>query len=68
MLFLAEQDLRLAQTQAIEVELQSSNAIVRLQRAVGGAAAARTLTSASTATNIQNTNAPQLTSLEKVTP
>jgi outer membrane protein TolC len=67
-LFLAEQDLRLAQTQAIEVELQSSNALVRLQRAVGGAAAARTLTSASTATNIENTNASQLTSIEKVTP
>jgi cobalt-zinc-cadmium efflux system outer membrane protein len=67
-LFLAEQDLRLAQTQAIEVELQSSNALVRLQRAVGGAAAARTLTSASTATNIENTNAPQLTSIEKVNP
>ena len=39
-LFLAEQDLRLSQVQAIEVELQSSNALVRLQRAVGGAAAA----------------------------
>lgn len=35
-LFLAEQDLRVAQTQAIEVEAQAALALVRLQRAVGG--------------------------------
>jgi len=67
-LFLAEQDLRLAQVQAIEVELQASNALVRLQRAVGGAAAARTLTGVSTATNIPNANTPQVTGIEKATP
>jgi hypothetical protein len=35
-LFLAEQDMRVAQTQAIEVEAQAARALVRLQRAVGG--------------------------------
>jgi cobalt-zinc-cadmium efflux system outer membrane protein len=35
-LFLAEQELRLAETQAIEVEAQAAVALVRLQRAVGG--------------------------------
>lgn len=35
-LFLAEQDLRVAQAQSIEVERQAANALVRLQRAVGG--------------------------------
>jgi len=35
-LFLAEQDLRLGQTQAIEVEAQAALVLVRLQRAVGG--------------------------------
>jgi outer membrane protein TolC len=35
-LFLAEQDLRVAQTQAVEVESQAAVALVRLQRAVGG--------------------------------
>jgi cobalt-zinc-cadmium efflux system outer membrane protein len=35
-LFLAEQDLRVAQTQAIEVQAQAAAALVRLQRAVGG--------------------------------
>lgn len=39
-LFLAEQDLRVAQTQAIEVEAQAASALVRLQRAVGGPDAA----------------------------
>ncbi len=42
-LYLAEQDLRIAQVQAIEVELQASNAMVRLQRAVGGACTANPL-------------------------
>ena len=40
-LFLAEQDLRVAQTQAIEVEAQAARALVRLQRAVGGPGAAK---------------------------
>jgi outer membrane protein TolC len=35
-LFLAEQDLRVAQAQAIAVEEQAAGALVRLQRAVGG--------------------------------
>lgn len=35
-LFLAEQDLRLAQAKAIEVERQAAVSFVRLQRAVGG--------------------------------
>lgn len=35
-LFLAEQDLRIAQTRAIEVESLAAVALVRLQRAVGG--------------------------------
>ena len=35
-LFLAEQDLRLTQAKAIEVERQAATAFVRLQRAVGG--------------------------------
>lgn len=35
-LFLAEQDLRLGETQAIDVESQAAIALVRLQRAVGG--------------------------------
>jgi cobalt-zinc-cadmium efflux system outer membrane protein len=36
-LFLAEQDLRVAQSQSVEVERQAAGALVRLQRAVGGA-------------------------------
>jgi len=35
-LFQAEQDLRVAQAQSIEVERQAASALVRLQRAVGG--------------------------------
>ncbi|HTF86823.1 MAG TPA: TolC family protein [Planctomycetota bacterium] len=35
-LFLAEQDLRIGQTHAIEVEAQAAVALLRLQRAVGG--------------------------------
>lgn len=42
-LFLAEQDLRLAQTQAIELERQAATAFVRLQRAVGGIGVAASL-------------------------
>lgn len=42
-LFLAEQDLRVAQTQALEVEAQSARALVRLQRAVGGLGVAKRL-------------------------
>lgn len=42
-LFLAEQELRVAQTQAIEVEAQTARALVRLQRAVGGPGVAERL-------------------------
>jgi len=42
-LFLAEQDLRLAQTQAIELERQAATAFVHLQRAVGGIGVAAAL-------------------------
>lgn len=35
-LFLAEQDLRVAQSRAIEVERQAATALIRLERAVGG--------------------------------
>lgn len=42
-LFLAEQDLRLTQAKAIEVERQAVTALVRLQRAVGGPGIASTL-------------------------
>jgi outer membrane protein TolC len=42
-LFLAEHDVRVAQTQAIEVEAQAARALVRLQRAVGGPAVAERL-------------------------
>lgn len=45
-LFLAEQDLRLAETQAIEVEAQAAVALVRLQRAVGGPGVAARLADA----------------------
>ena len=45
-LFLAEQDLRVAQTQAIEVEAQAARALVRLQRAVGGPGVAERLADA----------------------
>lgn len=47
-LFLAEQDLRLARAQAIEVEQQAAAAMVRLQRAVGGPGIASSLVQAST--------------------
>jgi cobalt-zinc-cadmium efflux system outer membrane protein len=46
-LFLAEQDLRIAQLQAVEVEAQAARALVRLQRAVGGPGVAEQLASAS---------------------
>lgn len=39
-LFLAEQDLRIAESREIAVQKQASSALVRLQRAVGGAALA----------------------------
>ena len=42
-LFLSEEDLRVAQTQAIEVEAQAARALVRLQRAVGGPSVAERL-------------------------
>lgn len=45
-LFLAEQELRVAQTQAIEVEAQAARALVRLQRAVGGPGVAERLADA----------------------
>ncbi|MFO1010535.1 MAG: TolC family protein [Planctomycetota bacterium] len=48
-LFLAEQDLRVAQTQAIEVEAQAARALVRLQRAVGGPGVAERLAEAGSA-------------------
>jgi len=46
-LFLAEQDLRIAQLQAVEVEAQAARALVRLQRAVGGPGVAEHLAGAS---------------------
>ncbi len=49
-LFLAEQDLRVAQTQAIEVGAQAARALVRLQRAVGGPGTAEQLADADSAT------------------
>ncbi len=45
-LFLAEQDLRLAQSRAVEVERQAAAAYVRLQRAVGGPGIGSQLTTA----------------------
>lgn len=45
-LFLAEQDLRVAQTQAIEVAAQAARALVRLQRAAGGPSVAAQLADA----------------------
>jgi cobalt-zinc-cadmium efflux system outer membrane protein len=47
-LFLAEQDLRLTQAKAIEVERQAVTAFVRLQRAVGGPGVASPLMTAGT--------------------
>ena len=44
-LYLAEHDLRVAQAQSIEVERQAANALVRLQRAVGGVGVASPLMS-----------------------
>lgn len=44
-LFLAEQDVRVAATQAIAVEAQAALALVRLQRAVGGPGVAARLAS-----------------------
>jgi outer membrane protein TolC len=43
--FLAEQDLRAAQARAVDLERQTTIAIVRLQRAAGGAGVARQLVS-----------------------
>jgi outer membrane protein TolC len=48
-LFLAEEDLRVAQTRAIEVEAQAARALVRLQRAVGGPGVAERLADAGSA-------------------
>ncbi len=45
-LFLAEQDLRLTQAHAIDVERQAATALVHLQRAVGGFGVASTLMNA----------------------
>jgi len=67
-LFLAEHDLQLAQAQVIAVELQASNARVRLQRAVGGAAAERSLAGAVTAAPGMPSDNAQLSTLEKVQP
>lgn len=54
-LFLAEQDLRLTQAKAIEVERQAVTAFVRLQRAVGGPGVASPLMAApSSATPTQS--------------
>jgi len=49
-LFLAEQDLRVARTEAIEVEAQAARALVRLHRAVGGPGVAERLADAGSAT------------------
>lgn len=46
-LFLTEQDVRVTQARAIEVERQASTALVRLQRAVGGPGVASALLNAS---------------------
>lgn len=43
-LFLAEQDLRAAEAQEVDLERQASIALIRLQRAVGGAGVARQIT------------------------
>ncbi len=43
--FLAEQDLRAAQARAVDLERQTTIALVRLQRAVGGAGVARQMVS-----------------------
>ncbi len=43
--FLAEQDLRAAQARAVDLERQTTIALVRLQRAAGGAGAARQVVS-----------------------
>lgn len=67
-LFLAEHDLQMAQAQVIAVELQASNARVRLQRAVGGAAAERALTGAVTAVPAMPSDTVQISTLEKVQP
>jgi cobalt-zinc-cadmium efflux system outer membrane protein len=48
-LFLAEQDLRIARLQEVEVEAQAARALVRLQRAVGGPGVAERLTNAGSA-------------------
>lgn len=50
-LFLAEQDLRVSQAKAIEVERQAATAFVRLQRAVGGPGVAAPLLTSPTASN-----------------
>lgn len=47
-LFLAEQDLRVAQAQLIEVERQAANALVRLERAVGGPGVAASMANSTT--------------------
>ncbi len=47
-LFLAEQDLRVAQAQSIEVERQAASALVRLQRAVGGPGVAASMANSPT--------------------
>ena len=58
----------MAQAQVIAVELQASNARVRLQRAVGGAAAERSLTGAVTAVPAMPSDTVQISTLEKVQP
>ncbi len=50
-LFLAEQDLRLAQARSIEVEHQAAMALIRLRRAVGGPGVAASIVAASPSTN-----------------
>lgn len=45
-LFLAEQDLRLTQAKAIEVELRAASALIQLQRAVGGPGVASSIQAA----------------------
>ena len=47
-LFLAEQDLRSARATALDIERQTTVAMVRLERAVGGAGFARAVSSAAT--------------------
>lgn len=51
-LFLAEQDLRIAEAKSIEVERQAAGALLRLQRAVGGPGVAASVVGGTPSTNV----------------